>query len=235
MTLLTTEIHCTAQGEIVVFAADRRITRDKVADGTRPKIFRVPHCMVGIGYFGLAEVGPAETPIPMSVWLEDLFFRIPPSTDPRTVAELLCERLNVDIPLEWRRSDPSGFHVAGLDSDGCAEFWFVRNLDDSGALAHSEYKCREDFKSRDKTALPDNAVQIYRNGDIRAHIAAWEQIDDSFGSLLGQESFRALVTTDDYLDWVKFKMELVARFYDRFAVESIIGDPIDAFAIGRGR
>jgi hypothetical protein len=170
----------------------------------------------------------------MSEWLQDLFYEVRPGTSPADVAALLCERVNLAVPREWRDSEPSGFHVAGLGSDGRAEFWFVRNLNDDGSLTHRAYEVREDFKSRDEPVLPANAVQIYRNGDVRAHVVAWEQIDRSLGSLLGQQSFRALTGTADYVDWVKFKMELVAQFYERFAVESIIGAPIDAFAIAAG-
>jgi hypothetical protein len=79
--------------------------------------------------------------------------------------------------------------------------------------------------------LPQGATQIYRNGDIRAHVAAWTQIDASLGALLGTPSFRTLNSVEDYVKWVKFKMESIASFYEHFATESIIGPPIDAFAI----
>jgi len=38
------------------------------------------------------------------------------------------------------------------------------------------------------------------------------------------------VTTRDYVDWVQFKLEMVADFYERYCSESIIGRPIDSFA-----
>ena len=33
----------------------------------------------------------------------------------------------------------------------------------------------------------------------------------------------------DYVEWVKFKIELIAEFYDRFCRSSIIGKPVDGF------
>ncbi len=233
MTLLTTEIHRSADGDIVVFAADRRISRGQLPAGNRQKVFRVPRCRAGVGYFGLAEVGRTGAPQPMAEWLQDLFYEVPADSSTAEVARIVCERLNVVVPQPWRDAEHSGFHVAGVGSDGRAEFWFVRNFNDDGSLMHGPFQRREDFQSRDAPRLPQHAAQIYRNGDIRAHVAAWESIDKSFGALLGQESFRALRNTDDYVDWVKYKMELVAHFYERFATESIIGVPIDAFAISK--
>lgn len=234
MTLLTTEIHRSVDGDIVVFAADQRISRGNAAAASRQKVFRVPRCPVGVGYFGLAEVGPIDAPQPMAEWLQDLFYEVPNNSSTAEVARIVCDRLNVVVPQPWREAEHSGFHIAGVNGHGHAEFWFVRNFNDDGSLMRGPYQRREDFQSRDAPRLPQHAAQIYRNGDIRAHVAAWESIDKSFGALLGQESFRALRTTDDYVEWVKYKMELVASFYERFATESIIGAPIDAFAISRG-
>jgi len=234
VTLLTTEIHRGADGDIVVFAADQRITRGLQCDGNRPKIFRLPGRLAGIGYFGLAEVRTGSSTQPMSEWIRDFFYHLQANDSLRAIAEQLVAHLNTDVPKAWRDKEASGFHLAGLDASGRAEFWYIRNIDDTGILTQTDYQLREDFKSRDALVLPAGAAQIYRNGDIRAHVAAWGKIDESFGALLGTPSFRALSDINDYVDWVKFKLEVVASFYERFATESIIGHPVDAFAIHHG-
>jgi hypothetical protein len=230
MTLLTTEIVRARAGDVVIFAADRRITRGTLPDGNRKKIFRIPNRQAGIGYFGLAEIPLGSSIQPMSEWIQDFFFQLKPSDDLESIAQRLAAELNTAVPKSLRDAETSGFHLAGLAADGRAEFWFVRNIDDNFKLTQSDYQIREEFKSRDALALPQGALCGYRNGDIRAHVVAWEKIDESFGSLLGTPSFRPLTTIGDYVDWVKFKMELVAAFYEHFAMESIIGSPVDAFA-----
>jgi len=59
----------------------------------------------------------------------------------------------------------------------------------------------------------------------------WQAIDESLGALLERPDFKPLTTPEDYVAWVKFKMELVAYFYKHYCKSSIIGRPIDAFAI----
>ncbi len=167
----------------------------------------------------------------MSEWIQDFFYRIRPTDTLAEIAERLAFQLNADVPKDWRDTEISGFHLAGLRADDCAEFWFIRNVDDAGNLTRADFEFREDFQCRDAPGLPFGAAQIYRNGDIRAHVVAWAQIDQSLGLLLGTQSFRALQSIEDYVEWVQFKMELVADFYERFSTESIIGRPIDAFAI----
>ena len=215
---------------MIVFAADRRISRGTANAGTRPKIFRLPHHNAAIGYFGLAEIDTGTSVQPMAEWLQDLFptFQV---TDPLSVvADRIVRALNAAIPLEVRVSEAVGLHLAGFERGERAQFWYIRNLDDTGQSVRPDIEAREDYRRRDSHTLPHGAAAVYRNGDTRAHVAAWESIDASLGSLLGTPSFRALKSPDDYVDWVRFKMETFARFYERFATESIIGLPIDCFA-----
>jgi len=68
---------------------------------------------------------------------------------------------------------------------------------------------------------------------IRAHVVASEALDNSFGKLLNAADFKKVSTAEDYKNWVKFKMQLIARFYRKYCKFSIIGGPVDAFAITR--
>lgn len=231
MTLLITEIHPTPSGDVVVFAADRRISRDGADAGARKKVFRIPGRKAGIGYFGLAEIETGASLQPMSEWVQDFFYSIDPSDDLAAIADRLATALNATVPRFYAESEVAGFHLAGLRPDGSAEFWFIRNIDDAGRLRLRRFEAREDLQGRDRPASPTGVSVIYRNGDTRAHVAAWRALDQSLGALLGTTDFRPVITTRDYEDWVTFKMETLAAFYEVFATESIIGRPVDCFVI----
>jgi len=107
------------------------------------------------------------------------------------------------------------------------------SLDNDSGPIMGQYEAREDFRSRDRAALSPGQFQIYRNGDIRAHVEAWSAIDKSLGRLLRAPGFRPIESATDYAEWVRFKLESIARFYEAFSVESIIGGRVDALVISR--
>lgn len=232
MTLLATEIHRHDRPDaIVVFAADRRITRGAVRDTEQQKVFRIPQLRAGIGYFGLAELPSSKRTESMAAWLQ----RFLASTRARTLRELadeLAASLNKAVPDSWKKGQVSGFHLCGFAAAGRPEFWYVRNCDDSPAQAPTgQYESREDFQGRDAAKIPPGEGFVYRNGDIRAHVAAWERIDEAFGGLLAAPDFGVPTTPGEYERWVEFKMEVIAQFYERFCQMSMIGRPVDVFSI----
>ncbi|MGC2433991.1 MAG: hypothetical protein WA433_09430, partial [Desulfobaccales bacterium] len=228
----------------IVFAADRRISRPNGKRlGERKKIFEVHYLRAGIGYFGLADVpkkGSAE-PEPMSDWLLRFIRKNSSLTNMELFANNLANNLNSEIPTQWKHKHISGFHLAGYNSDGIPEFWFIRNVEDDRITITGSYQAREDFLTAHAPALgydgqnPDSVKpyygQIYRNGDIRAHFAAWENIDKSFIDLLNEPQFKKLRTVSDYESWVKFKMEIIAYFYKKYCKVSLIARPIDSFSV----
>ncbi len=234
MTLLATEIHRHSRSDaMIVFAADRRISLNGARDSEQPKIFRVDSLRAGIGYFGLAEVPLGATTQPMAAWLHTLV-AASRATSLEDFARHLAAELNWLLPDDWRRMERSGFHLCGFSQTNQPEFWYVRNVDDSPAQAPTgRFEVREEFQSRDAPRLPEGAVQIYRNGDIRAHVTAWAVIDDAFGELLGAPRFRTPNSVGQYEEWVRFKMETIAQFYETFSEDSIIGRPVDVFSISR--
>jgi hypothetical protein len=229
MTLLATEIHNhdNPANALIVFAADRRISLKRKYYDKRKKIFELRRLNAGIGYFGLAVVGKQS----MQDWLQAF---LAGATGCQTMAELaerLADSLNRVIPPHQHRIDRSGFHIAGYNKAGHPEFWYVRNVDDNAELTLGRYEVREDFQRRDARTLTPNAVGVYRNGDLRAHEAAWQKLDDSFGLLLNTPGFKQRRTATDYISWVKFKMELICYFYKIYYQGSIIARPVDAFGI----
>jgi hypothetical protein len=230
MTLLATEIVTGPRPEIV-FAADRRITLGGRRHAERRKVFRVPGKRAGIGYFGLAHLLSGGRQRYMDVWLSDF---LQANSTLATLSDLtgaLAGELNRVVPVATRRRHISGFHLAGLNQAGQPEFWFVRNLADDRTTVVGNYAAREDFQRRDRAQLPFGAIQIYRNGDIRAHAVVWEHIDNSFGRLLGAPDFDRGVGPVAHMRWVQFKLEVIAHFYQRFCNTSIIGKPVDAVVI----
>jgi len=215
-----------------VFAADRRLSQAGRPYGRRKKILHVAGKRAGVGYFGLAQVPLRTRKLYMDQWLSDNLPRLGgPSASLGELAKALASELNTAIPHSVRSAHVSGFHLAGLRSDGAPEFWFIRNVADDRTTLTGTYSEREDFQARDASALRPGSIQIYRNGDIRAHAGAWEQIDGSFGALLSLPAFFPGRGPVAYARWVKFKMETIAGFYRRFSRESIIGMPVDAFVV----
>jgi hypothetical protein len=225
MSLLLTEITCFdgLSNSCIVFAADRRISLNGKYDSTRKKIFQIPSLHAGIGYFGLAEVHTKGNSLP------NVFAN-----------ELACN-LNKVISPGIRKKYISGFHLAGYNSNGIPEFWFIRNVQDDSKTITGQYEAREDFLSTNARALgydgenprsiKNLVAQIYRNGDFRAHVTAWGKIDEGFGSLFKEPGFKKLVSISDYEQWVKFKMEVIAYFYKKYSKVSLIARPIDTFTI----
>jgi hypothetical protein len=237
MTLLTTEIHNhnSPDRAVIVFAADRRLSyHNGTYAGTRRKIFKLPRPLNGgIGYFGLAGIRREGRVITMDQWLEPFLRHHAGAQSLEEFAFKLAAALNAEVRRAGRKSAEgvSGFHIAGFNSQGHPEFWYVRNVDDDRITPLGEHQVREDFQSRDAPTLQPGAYWIYRNGDIRAHVVTWQAIDKSLGSLLGTPDFKPLTTPEEYVAWVKFKMELVAYFYKNYCKSSIIGKPVDTFAI----
>lgn len=137
------------------------------------------------------------------------------------------------LVTDWPLHNPQSDRLGAARSGPQPEFWFVRNVDDEGEPTLGHYQPREEFQRRDRRNLAAGEIQIYRNGDIRAHVTAWEKIDEAFGSLLGTPDFRPIATPRGYADWVKFKMGTIAAFYEHYCSRRIIGSPIDAFAFSR--
>ena len=233
MTLLATEIHRheSTTDAVIVFAADQRISRGGARDSEHPKIIRIPKLRAGIGYFGLAEIPRRSGRQPMAEWLQE-FLGMAMASTLEDLAVELARSLNQTISDEWRLTQQSGFHLCGFAETNRPEFWYIRNVDDTlEQNPVGRYDAREDFQARDAGVLPEGAIQIYRNGDIRAHVLAWERTDDAFGGLLGTPDFRTPRTTAQYEEWVRFKMETITAFYETFSRQSIIGRPIDVFSV----
>jgi len=84
---------------------------------------------------------------------------------------------------------------------------------------------------RDKANLQSGQHQIYRNGDLLAHVLLWETLDHALAPLLNRGDFRSVRTAAEYTEWVRFKMEVIAYVYKKHCKIPVIGRPIDAFCV----
>lgn len=246
MTLLTNEIHVAGslQQSTIIFAADRRITLLGKFHSLGKKIFRIPYLSAGVGYFGLAEVFPKGKRQSMSSWLPQFIALNSGITSLGDFADALRFELDKVVPDPIKVSNPSGFHISGFNKTHMPEFWFVRNILNMNAHTYinfqNHYFISEDFLRRDARKFGYNGnspnitqpfLWIYRNGDIRAHVVAWEKLDRIMSDFLALPDFKKLKSISDYEEFVKFKMTLIASVYKKYAKASTIGTPIDVFSI----
>lgn len=243
MTMLLTEIVCldTFQHSCIIFAADRRISKSFRYFGLNKKIFQIPNLNAGIGFFGLAEIPDRSNTIYMGDWLMNFIRRNSHITVIHDFAHTLSDNLNTNVPNNIKNTYISGFHIAGYNSNGIPEFWFVRNVRDDRVTVTGIYEPREDFLRGHAQNVgyngsnPNSAITgrsfIYRNGDIRSHVDAWNNLDNAFKNLLQHTDFKTLKNITDYENWIRFKFEIISYFYKKYCNQSIIGRPIDTFHI----
>jgi hypothetical protein len=239
VTLLYTEIspEFPQHGRCVFFAADRRIT---ASGGGQPrhhkKLIDIPYLNSALGFFGLAEFKRGQKVYRLADHLRYFVRQQHAVKNLTEFAARLADSLNSFVPSSLQRSERSGIHVAGIASQNLPEFWFVRNVDDTGHPALGKYEPREDFLRRDARAhgfdgkdpktLPSNG-RLYRNGDIVSHVVAWEALDDTLGRILSIPQFLGVHTPEDYAKWIRFKMQVITHFHKQFATTLLVGGQID--------
>lgn len=251
MTLILNEIHLFngLTNSMIIAAADRRISRSGVYDSTRRKLFKIPHLNGAVSYFGLACVYPDGREEYLSSWLPNFINHQSATNSLKGFAENLQSSLNSIVPPSILKNNPSGFHICGYNSLGYPDFWYFSNI---GSLKnfkygnlHSQYDspdshflgrdAKDNFKWDGVNALSaQNGVQIYRNGDFRAHAFAWEKIDEIYSQLLSFPDFKVPKSAGEYKEYIKFKFEMLAYIYKKRASQEIIARPIDVFIFTNG-
>jgi len=244
MTVLITEIHVPhdLRKATIVFAADSKVTKAENGKHSAQgcKIFRIPYLKAGIGFFGLASFNNMQ----MASYLTNFINRNTGAGSLKEWAHLLKDNLNKAIGSQTLAKYGIGLHLCGFNAEGLPEFWFLTNI--PGMTGHlyakpsNHISVREDFLSSDskkillegsQTIVKEPVWQVYRNGDTRVHALAFEKLDEIIKSLLSFEDFKNPKTVDDYLEIVKLKMDIMCKIYSKLANCSLIGTPINAFAI----
>jgi hypothetical protein len=244
MTLLLNEIHLVKglTQTFLVAAADRRITVNGKYHSTRRKLFDIPYLQGAVSYYGLAYLCPGRQLVYLSSWLPD-FIKVHYSvTTLEDFVRCLREELHRAIPPETLKINASGFHVCGYQADGLPDFWHLRNWGKLDGYRYSDLQPRylpptSDFLYRDAKSgfrwdgvnpgSASNGLQVYRNGDFRAHALASEYLDNMLCSFLRFSDFDRPVGVNGYAKYVKFKLEVLAYIYRKWAKQKIIDRPID--------
>lgn len=247
MTLITNEIQVLNgfYETVLVFAADRRITKPDGSYETRQKLFEIPYLRGGISYFGLAILLRGGKKEYMSDWLRMFIMHHSGLRTLRDFAFELRDYLHVVIPADVLSRNPSGFHICGYNSQGFPEFWYLSNIGGMQDFAYTNLKPRyddprEDFLNRDAKVLGwdgtnpgsvENKGWVYRNGDVRGHVVAFQSLDEVLLNMVTFPDFKKPHNAEDLANWVRFKLTFVARFYKEYGKKQIIGTPIDAFSL----
>lgn len=252
MTLILNEIHLLngLNKTMLIAAADRRISKPNGSyEATRKKLFPIPYLNGAISYFGLASVYPKGEIQYLSDWLPNFINKQAGTPDLETFAQKLKDALHKVIPETALQERPSGFHISGYNTQGLPEFWHFNNIGGMHGFEYIDFKpwygpLSPDFLGRDaqknfgwdgsNPSSAHNGVQTYRNGDFRAHVAAWEALDAVFKKLLQFPDFKMPSNPDDYKEWVRFKFEFIAYLYKKWAKKKIVARPIDVIEMHRG-
>jgi hypothetical protein len=248
MTLIINEIHLRngLSDTFQIAAADRRITLGRKIETPRKKLFAIPHLGATVSYFGLAATNKNGKWLYFSDLIPDFIKKSHQTKTLQEFSNLLMQTLNKEVPIELRRGHISGFHLSGYTAAGLPEFWYFSNI--SGMDGPYYKKPVEtysfptsDFLERDaKDKLSwdgvdllsaQNRTMVYRNGDIRTHILASEQMDLFMGQILALPDFKNPKTLEEYAAYVKFKMEFIGKIYRAWADQKIIDKPIDVIII----
>lgn len=246
MTLVLNEIHVgkAFNRSFVVAAADRQILlSDGTGGGKRKKVFLIPHLTAAISYFGLAAWTVGARLIHLSDWLPAFIQRNGSCRNLMEFAEQLRVSLNQMIPPSLLATVGSGFHVVGFDQERRPDFWFVTNIGSMTGFTYTDFQPRfgdpaSHFLQRDAAQLNwdgglsiQAGVSVYRNGDIRSHVVAWETLDRILTDLTQFPDFRAPQNHAEYRDYVKFKFDILAYYYKHWARRRTIAGPIDVFLL----
>ena len=250
MTIITNEIHIIdgLNKSIILFAADRRLsTTDGNYHSTRKKLFKIQYLEAGVSYFGLAEVFPHGKRQYLSDWLPAFITINHDVPNLEVFSQRLRNELNRIVPSNILKNMPSGFHLAGYNENGYPDFFYFSNIGRSKDFRYVDLgekygEPASHFLGRDAKLLGWDGVnpqsvkpgsRIYRNGDIRAHVIAWEELDKMLLTLFQFPDFKRPSTVNEYEVYVKTKLEMLAYVYKKFAQKEIIASPIDVFCLQR--
>ncbi len=244
MTLIINEIHL-LKGLAETFqiaAADRRIMRGNKIESPRKKLFTIPHLNATVSYFGLASFVKSGKEIYLSEWIPNFISKSNDTKNLEEFSNCFRDALNSEIPLRFRKSYCSGFHLSGYRQDGLPEFWHFSNISGMegpyyNAPVENYGKPGADFLWRDAIEFfhwdgldplsAKNGRYVYRNGDVRTHVIAWDILDTPMKEIMNLPDFHKPKSIEEYAEYVKFKFEFISYVYKHWANTKIVAKPID--------
>lgn len=256
MTLILNEIYLIDgfRKTMIVAAADRRLTRPKAKTRkgkhlTRKKLFEIHHLEGTVSSFGCSVVVNKGQYELLSSWLPNFIKNQYSCPDLGTFAQNLCGTLNQIMPKSELKSTATGFHICGYNNQDIPEFWHFSNCNLGKHFNYVNIKPRfknpsPDFLGRDARSLGwdgknvssitvKNIIQTYRNGDFRAHEAAWKKLDEVFNILFQFSDFNKPKTKDEFKKFIRFKLKFIGSIYQNWAKNKIVGAPFDVIIMSK--
>jgi hypothetical protein len=152
--------------------------------------------------------------------------------------------LNQRMDKTFLKDEPSGFHLAGINNNGIPEFIHFSNCDFNESNGRYEnivenYKEPfEDFLQRDavefgwdgktiESVKSNNVVRLYRNGDLKAHVAAWDKLDELYNNFFSFPQFRKpyAFSDKDIIKLTRQKLTFISSLYDSWSDLKNVGAP----------
>lgn len=250
MTLIINEIHTkgTLKNSFQIAAADRRITSSTGRyDSTRRKIFPIPYLKATVSYFGLAAYLNQGKWHYFSEWFPNFInSKAGKISTLKEFAFELQKTLNTLVGKTVLARNRSGIHISGYNSNDHPEFWYFSNISGMNEYYYLDplekyTEPTSDFLERDAMKDPflwdqvseniGNGTVIYRNGDIRTHALASEEIDEFMDRIFELPDFNNPSNIQEYASYVKFKFEIISMIYKKWTNNPIIAKPIDVYIL----
>ncbi len=248
MTLILNEIRIEdgLENSYWICSADRRLSFEGKFHSNRKKIFPIRNLNATVSYFGLAVWKISNKEVYMSDLIRNFILH---NLDCKTLDEFafrLQTYLNKKVPRNLLKDYPSGFHLSGFKDNGWPHFMHFSNIGDMDEFKYikliDKYKNPwADFLERDaklhlhwdgeSSDKIDNTGFIYRNGDIRTHALISKEFNSMMKKIFELDDFDKLIDFKKRADFVYFKFDFIAKLYENWTNNKIIGKPIDLYIL----
>jgi len=248
MTLILNEIR-TLDGfsnSLWICGADRRLTFEGQFHSNRKKIYPIQYLGATVSYFGLAVWKIDEREKCMSDILKAFISKNSDCSSLDDFAKRLQIHLNNVVPKNLLKEYASGFHLSGFDNNKWPHFLHISNVGKMNDFKYENLmqKYKEpypDFQDRDakkhfnwdgiNPGTAENKGWIYRNGDIRTHVLVSKKFDNMMKEVFELSDFTNLTGHKKLAEYLKFKFDFIARIYEKWTNNKVIGKPIDIYVL----
>lgn len=248
MTLILNELRIEKglENSYWICSADRRLSFEGKFHSNRKKIYPIKNLNATISYFGLAIWRIGDKEIYMSDIIKNFILK---NFDCATLDDFTSKfqtHLNNKVPKNLLKVYPSGFHFSGFNDKGWPHFLHFSNIGNMDGYGYknltNQYKNPSaDFLERDATQSLhwdgkspdkiDNTGFIYRNGDIRTHVLISSEFDSMMKKIFELPDFDKINNDKKHADFVNFKFDFIAKLYEKWTNNKVIGKPIDLYIL----
>jgi len=236
---------------IIVSLADNRLTYRNEKDRKKryksgKKLFKIEYLNATVSFFGSLQIINEKNNCELLCdWMPKFIQNRHAHTKLIDFGNDLRNELNKRSIKDHLRMDPSGVHLCGYRQDGVPEFMHFSNcsIRPDGFYDNilDSYKdIEEDFLGRDaiefgwdgtnpESIIAENRMRLYRNGDVRAHSAAWEKLDEVFQIVFTFNDFKRPYSSsnEDIRKLIKQKLTFISALYNAWSTTKMVGAPWD--------